>query len=80
MFTLLSISKSIAFFAIVGVLVYFILTKNYKQAVYAILAFIVIRLVYQFAVGIMFGANESWHKKHGIKNLKSSPPKGRTVS
>ena len=59
MFVLLSISKSIAFVTIVGVVFYFILNKNYKQAVYAIIAFFVIRLIYQLIVTALFGANET---------------------
>lgn len=59
MFVLLSISKSIAFVAIVGVLIYFILNKNYKQAVYALVAFFAIRLIYQMITGAMFGPNDT---------------------
>lgn len=59
MFVLLSISKSIAFVTIVGVIVYFVFNKNYKQAVYAFVAFFAIRLVYQWLATAMFGPNDA---------------------
>ena len=59
MFVLLSISKSIAFVTIVGVVFYFILNKNYKQAVYAIIVFAAIRIIYQLTITKMFGANDT---------------------
>jgi hypothetical protein len=54
-FVLLSISKSIAFVSIVGVVFYFIITKNYKQAAYAVIAFAGIRIIYQLVVTSVFG-------------------------
>ncbi len=59
LFVLLSISKSIAFVAIVAVVLYFITNKNYKQAVFALLAFFVVRLTYQLIATALFGANET---------------------
>jgi hypothetical protein len=58
-FLLLSLAKSIAFVCIVGVIAYLILTKKYKQAVYAVLAFLVIRIIYQLITTAIFGANTS---------------------
>lgn len=55
MFLVLSISKSIAIVCIVAVFLYFILKKNYKQAVYALLAFAVIRIIYTLIVTAIFG-------------------------
>jgi hypothetical protein len=55
LFVLLSISKSIAFVAIVAVVFYFLISKNYKQALYAIIAFAVIRISYQLIVSSVFG-------------------------
>jgi hypothetical protein len=54
-FVLLSISKSIAFVCIVGVIVYFICYKNYRQALYALIAFGVIRIIYQLITTSAFG-------------------------
>jgi len=59
LFTLLTISKSVAVVAIVGVVVYFVLNKNYKQVVYALVAFFVIRMIYQLVTSAMYGANET---------------------
>jgi len=59
LFVLLTISKSVAVVAIVGVVVYFLLKKNYKQVIYAVVAFFVIRMIYQFVTTAMFGANET---------------------
>ncbi len=58
-FVLLSISKSIAFVSIVGVALYFLLNKNYKQLIYALVAFFVIRFFYQLITTAAFGANET---------------------
>ncbi|HEX8516420.1 MAG TPA: hypothetical protein VF868_09500 [Bacteroidia bacterium] len=58
-FVLLSISKSIALVCIVGVVVYFLLSKNYKHAVYALLAFAVIRIIYTVVVTAVFGPSDS---------------------
>jgi len=55
LFVLLSISKSIAFVAIIGVVIYFLLEKNYKQVLYAIIAFAIIRIIYQLTVTAFFG-------------------------
>ncbi len=59
LFVLLSISKSIAFVVIVAVVIYFVLNKNYKQAVYALLAFFVVKFIYQLIASAMFGPNET---------------------
>jgi hypothetical protein len=59
MFVLLSLAKSIAFVCIAGIIGYLVLTKKYKQAVYAVLTFIVIRIIYQLITTAIFGANTS---------------------
>lgn len=59
MFVLLSISKSIALVCIVGIVLYFVLNKNYKQAVFAILSFTFIRIIYQFLATKLFGPSDS---------------------
>ncbi|MBL7884057.1 MAG: hypothetical protein JNL69_08300 [Bacteroidia bacterium] len=59
LFVLLSISKSIAFVAIPGVLLYFILKKHFKQAIFALLFFIAVRLIYQLIVTAFFGENNT---------------------
>jgi hypothetical protein len=59
MFLLLSLAKSVAFASILGVLAYFIINKNYKQAVYAIIAFLLVRAVYQLISTSLYGANTS---------------------
>ncbi|MBA3705342.1 MAG: glycosyltransferase family 39 protein [Bacteroidetes bacterium] len=58
-FVLLSISKSIAFVTIIGIVIYFVLNKNYKQVVYALIAFFLIRIFYQLLVSSIFGPNDS---------------------
>ncbi len=59
MFVILTISKSIAFVTIAGVLIYFVLNKNYKQVLYAIVAFAVFRLLYFAITTALFGRNET---------------------
>jgi hypothetical protein len=59
MFLLLSISKSIAIVCIVGVIIYFLLYKNYKQALYALLAFVVMKVIYTVIVTAAFGPSDS---------------------
>lgn len=59
LFVLLTISKSIAFVTIAAILVYFLLKKNYKQAVYAVIAYAVMRVVYQLIVTAAFGPNDT---------------------
>jgi hypothetical protein len=59
MFVLLSVSKSIAFVCIAGVVLYFLLNKNYKHAIYAIIAFALIRVIYQLSVTAVFGPPDS---------------------
>ncbi len=59
MFVVLTISKSIAFVTIAGVLLYFLLNKNYKQIVYALAAYLVFRGIYQLITTAMYGANDS---------------------
>lgn len=58
-FVLLSTAKSIAFVCIAGIISYFILKKNYKQAVYALLAVLIVRVLYQLITTAIFGANTS---------------------
>ncbi len=59
MFLLLSISKSIAFVSIGAVVIYFLLNKNYKQILYALIAFAVFRIIYQLGTAAAFGPNGS---------------------
>lgn len=59
MFLLLSISKSIAIVCIIAVVLYFLLYKNFKQAAYAILAFVVLRFLYQVIVTHFFGPSNT---------------------
>ncbi len=59
LFVLLSISKSVAIVAIVAVVIYFVLKKNYKQVVFALVAFVIIRLIYQYITTAMYGASNS---------------------
>lgn len=59
LFVLLAISKSVAVVAIVGVAIYFLLNKNYKQFVYALVAFFVIRMIYQFVATSIYGTNDT---------------------
>ncbi len=59
MFLILTISKSIAFVAIAGVFLYFIFYKNFKQVLYALIAFVVFRLLYMGITTAAFGANET---------------------
>lgn len=59
MFLLLSISKSVAIVCIVGVVLYFLLYKEYKQAFYIVVTFIVIRVLYQMIVTKLYGPSDS---------------------
>ncbi|MCX6291343.1 MAG: hypothetical protein NT126_06215 [Bacteroidetes bacterium] len=59
MFVILSISKSIAFVTIGAILLFFLLNKNYKQIVFAIVAFAAFRVIYQLITTSAFGANDS---------------------
>lgn len=59
LFMMLSISKSIAIVCIGGVLVYFLFRKEYKQAAYAVLAFIVFRILYTVIATALFGPSDS---------------------
>ncbi|HSH66196.1 MAG TPA: hypothetical protein VLB84_10460 [Bacteroidia bacterium] len=59
MFVLLSLAKSVAFACIIGVFAYFILRKEYKAGVYALLGFFIIRIVYQVICTSVFGPNTS---------------------
>jgi hypothetical protein len=59
LFVFLSISKSIGFVTILAVAGYFILKKNYRQAVYALVAFFLIRFIYQQITGLAFGPNDT---------------------
>lgn len=59
MFMMLSISKSIAIVCIVAVFLYFLVKKNYKQAVYALLAFAAIRIIYTLIITAVFGPSDS---------------------
>jgi hypothetical protein len=58
-FTLLSISKSIAVVTIGSVVAYFLLNKKYREIVYALVAFLVVRMIYQVIVTSIFGPNQS---------------------
>ncbi len=58
-FLLLTISKSIAFVTLAAVVLYFLSNKNYKQLLFALLAYAAIRLIYQLIVTSFFGANDT---------------------
>jgi hypothetical protein len=58
-FLLLSVSKSIAIVCIVGVVLYFLLKKNFKYAAYAFLAFGVMRVLYTLVVTNVYGPSDS---------------------
>ncbi len=55
LFVLLSISKSVSFVGFAWVLLYFALNKNYKEIVYAIIAFALIRIIYQLITSSIYG-------------------------
>lgn len=59
LFTVLTISKSIAFVTLSGVVFYFLMNKNYKQIVYAIAAYLVFRGIYQLITTSIYGANDT---------------------
>jgi hypothetical protein len=59
MFLLLSISKSIAIVCIGGVILYFLFNRNYKHAVYALLAFVLMRVLFTFITSAIFGPSDS---------------------
>jgi hypothetical protein len=59
LFTFLTLSKSIAFVCIIAVIVYFVLEKHYKQAVYAVLTFILFRVFSQLLITSIYGPNTS---------------------
>jgi hypothetical protein len=59
LFLLLSLAKSVAFASILGVLAYFIFNKNYKQAVYALIAYLLVRAIYQVICTKLFGPSTS---------------------
>lgn len=59
LFVLLSISKSIAIVAIVAVVLYFLLNKNYKQAILAVAVFVLIRLIYTYIATAAYGPSDS---------------------
>ena len=59
LFVLLSLAKSVAFASIIGVIGYFILNKNYKQVIYALVAFIAVRMLYQLIITSIYGPNTS---------------------
>lgn len=76
-FTLLTISKSIAFVSIIGVVVFFILCKNYKQAVLAVLAFLAIRFIYQLIASSLFGAPDSNQLEMMLRKDLYNPSNGQ---
>ncbi|MDQ3047754.1 MAG: hypothetical protein M3R27_09420 [Bacteroidota bacterium] len=55
----MSVSKSIAVVAIAGVVIYFLLNKNYKEAVFALLIFVFFRLLWQWVVTSIYGPDET---------------------
>lgn len=76
MFVLLSISKSIAFVSIVGVVIYFALNKNYKQILYAIVVFAIIRIVYQLIATAMFGPADTGQLEMMLRKELYKPAAG----
>ena len=59
LFVLLSISKSVAIVAIVAVILYFVLNKNFKQILFVIISFVLIRLIYQTITSAIYGPSTS---------------------
>ena len=59
MFVVLSLSKSIAFVCIIGVIAYLLLEKKYKQALYAIVSFFIIKITVQITITSIYGPNTS---------------------
>ncbi len=59
MFLILTISKSIAFVTLAGVVFYFLLNKNYKEILYVLAAYLLFRITYQLITTAIYGANES---------------------
>lgn len=59
MFVVLSLSKSIAFVCIVGIIAYLIFEKRYKHAVYAAVSFFVIKILVQLIITSVYGPNTS---------------------
>ena len=59
MFVLLSVSKSVAIVAIVAVILYFVLNKNFKQVVFVLVSFFLIRLIYQYITTSLYGPSNS---------------------
>jgi len=57
-FTILSITKTIAFVCIGSLLIYFIFQKQYKEAALAIISFIIIRGIYEIIVRSLYGAED----------------------
>jgi hypothetical protein len=59
LFVLLTISKSIAIVAIPAIILYFLLNKNFKQIIWTLLFFFIIRLIYQFIISSIYGPSNS---------------------
>jgi hypothetical protein len=59
LFVLLSISKSVAIVAVVAVVIYFLLNRNFKQVLFVIASFILIRLIYTYVTTAMYGPSDS---------------------
>jgi 4-amino-4-deoxy-L-arabinose transferase-like glycosyltransferase len=76
LFTLLSISKSIAIVSIVAVVLYFVFNKNFKQAVYAVIAFVAIRFIYILISSALFGANDTDQLEMMLRIDLYNPAKG----
>lgn len=76
MFVLLSVSKSIAFVCIAGVVIYFIINKNYKEILYAVIAFVLIRIIYQLVVTSVFGPPDSSQLEMMLRKKMYMPEAG----
>ena len=76
MFLLLSVSKSIAVVSIAAVLFYLVLNKNFKQAVYAIAAFALVRLVYELVVISIYGQHASGQLEMSLRKDLYKPELG----
>lgn len=75
-FVVLTISKSIAIVSIGAVILYFLLNKNFKHVVYAIVAFVVVRVIYELTVRSIYGPNESGQFEMILRKNLYKPDEG----
>ncbi len=58
-FCLLSVSKSVAIIAIAGVVIYFLFNRNYKEAIFALLVFVLLRMLVEWITGSIYGPDQT---------------------